>query len=197
MNLNENELNKLREWTNLDFGSIIFDSDFDNWSYKTSIFHQKLTNKSNIVILIETTDSITFGCYIESPIYTVNYRNMEGYHRHYSFDQNIFVFTFRNNQQINFYLKNKHKLSKKQMEDMTKDWFYIKENYITFEIHSGRVSNLLYIGNDINLYKDYSECDIYQNDNSLFDYKGIKNALIGKTGKECFVPKKILVIQMI
>ena len=48
--------------------------------------------------------------------------------------------------------------------------------------------------NDIVIYKKdlKSFCKDY---NSSFDYKGIKNALIGKTGN-AFYPKRILVIQM-
>ena len=50
--------------------------------------------------------------------------------------------------------------------------------------------------NDIDIRKQNYTSDIYQDENSSFDYKGIENALIGRTGWECFTPKRILVIQM-
>ena len=52
--------------------------------------------------------------------------------------------------------------------------------------------------NDIIVYKqDKYKTSIFQDKKSSFDYKGIENALIGKTGKELFEMKRLIVIQMI
>ena len=39
-------------------------------------------------------------------------------------------------------------------------------------------------------------CNLYQDNESGFDYRNDKNALIGKVGKECFIPRRLLIIQM-
>ena len=55
------------------------------------------------------------------------------------------------------------------------------------------------IGNDdILIYKQNRKSSIYQNEYSPFDYQGIENALIGKTGwpESRFSTKRIMVFQM-
>ena len=44
--------------------------------------------------------------------------------------------------------------------------------------------------------KRNEKSSLYQERESSFNYKGIKNALIGRTGDNCFEVKSILVIQM-
>ena len=65
-------------------------------------------------------------------------------------------------------------------------WLFEKLDYRLFDI-----------GNqDIYIKKQNEKSSIYQKEVSSFDYQGIENALIGKTGYGCFSPKRIMVFQM-
>ena len=75
--------------------------------------------------------------------------------------------------------------------------FKIKKNE-AFYLYNKSNWNLFQIGfADIYIHKQNRKSFVYQNDRSSFDYQGIENALIGKTGyNSLFEPKRILVIQM-
>ena len=51
--------------------------------------------------------------------------------------------------------------------------------------------------NDILIYKENTyKSAVYQSFSNTFNYQGIRNVLIGKTGDHCFTVKRVLVIQM-
>ena len=96
----------------------------------------------------------------------------------YISDEKSFLFTFKENKPMKFDIK----------KDQKDDAFYLfdKSDDCLFSIG----------WNNICINKQNKQSDIHQNENSSFDYQGIENALIGKTGYRCFSPKRILVIQM-
>ena len=94
-------------------------------------------------------------------------------------------------------ISNGNRLSEPMKFDKKKS----KSYYITF--FKEKDIRLIQIG-DINLFKqDYKEKSYChdENNNSFYDYKGIESALCGKSGSRKkgnrFIPKRILVIQMI
>ena len=77
--------------------------------------------------------------------------------------------------------------------------FDIKESQQRHAFHYSLYYGYFKFGyNDIYIDKSFNQSSIYQNDDSSFDYKGIENALIGKT-EECnghFSPNRIWIIKM-
>ena len=68
-----------------------------------------------------------------------------------------------------------------------------------FGLYDKSYYGLFIIGEyDIIIFKQNNKSSIYQNEyTSSFDYQGIEEALIGRTGWDCLTTKRILVIQMI
>ena len=61
--LDDKEKKQLEEWTNKKCGEVVFDSDKDDWSKNTSVFHTKVINKSHLIFLVEDTNNNKFGYY--------------------------------------------------------------------------------------------------------------------------------------
>ena len=149
---------------------IIFDSNIHNWKRYQSEFKYLIWCKENLLFLIETEDNIKFGGFISSKI--------DKYHPIPISDENAFVFTFKDNKPMKFNIK-------KDRKDRA------------FKLFEKSDDRLFLIGNgDIRIYKQNVLSSINQDIYSSFDYQGIENALIGKTGYGCFSPKRFLVIQM-
>ena len=153
---------------------ILFDSKKDNWSINTSIFHEKILNKENVIIIIESETNIKFGGYISSKINVISEISSK-----LISDINSFLFTFKNRNFTTFEIKHFYK-------------------DCAFELFSQKDFILFKFGNDITLLKkDFKESNIQQNKNcSIYDYKNMDDALIGTTGFGCFIPKRFLVVQM-
>ena len=178
--IDEKQLKKqLEQWTGLQYGKIIFDSEKDNWSIKTSVFIDKIINKKQLAFIIEDTDNEIFGYYLNTEI-VEKYCPVET--DKYSFEFNLHSNNNRLNQPKIFPIKNTYNGG--------------------YYLHDKNSHRLLYIG-DIALFKndckELSYC--YQLDN--FDYDGIPQALCGKTGYwdskvigESFSLKKFIVVQM-
>ena len=94
------EMKQLEEWSFSLFDSIIFDSNVCDWNTDTSTFDERILNKKQIVILIETDDGIKFGGYVEKEIDKVN-EMIE--------DENTFLFTFKDNNPKKFDILDKSK----------------------------------------------------------------------------------------
>nr|BAN40715.1 hypothetical protein [Entamoeba invadens] len=62
----------LEKLTGKKIGSVVFDSDKDNWSKGTSVFGEKVMNKSNLCFLIEDTNHNKFGGVYTGNINAVN-----------------------------------------------------------------------------------------------------------------------------
>ena len=132
---------------------------------------KKIKNKQNLLFLIEFENiNIKFGGFISSKI--------DKFYPSSISDENAFIFTFKDNKPMKFNIK----------KDKKDKAFYLCHK-------SDSLNRLFEIGNDdIRIYKQNIKSSIYQNENSAFNYQGIENALIGKTGG--FSPKRIMVFQM-
>ena len=64
----ESEKHQLEEWTGLQWGEILFDSNFHQWSKELSIFNKRIIGKSKLIFLIEDKDGESFGYYLNSEI---------------------------------------------------------------------------------------------------------------------------------
>ena len=59
-------MKQLEEWTNKKKCSeIIFDSDIYDWSKNTSVFGEKVINKSNLLFVVEYTNNNKFRGYVQ------------------------------------------------------------------------------------------------------------------------------------
>ena len=160
----------LEESTGLSLGEILFDSNYDDWSTR-SVMITRISNKHDLLFLIEDTDGEVFGGYLHEQIKE-------------KFDEWI-----TDNKSFLFNLKSNGRLS-----NPTK--FEIKQSHRAFYFHPESNPELLFLGchGSLCVYikelKDQSICDQYE---SAYQYHGIENAVCGK---EEFIPKRITVIQM-
>ena len=160
----------------LHFKTTLFDSEKDSWLIGESVFHEKIRNKENIIILIENEESIWFGCYIHSRIHTIiSEDDEEGIE-----DSKSFVFTFKNNKPMKFEMK----------ED--------KQEEKTIRIFNEDHMNLFVIGNsEIQIGKEGLLGYCNQHEESYYNYHGISKALTNHEGEENqFDIKQILVWEM-
>ena len=63
-----NHLNQLHQWIGKKSSGIIFNSDYDHWDCLSSSFHSLIYKRSDVLFVIHTKSSGTFGCYIHSII---------------------------------------------------------------------------------------------------------------------------------
>ncbi|BFU19495.1 trichohyalin, putative [Entamoeba histolytica] len=163
-------IKQIEEWTEKRINNVIFDSDKDDWKEDTSVFGERIINKEHIIIIIEDTEENKFGGYVNSKIDKVGY---------FINDSKSFVFSLESNGRI---------------EEMKK--FDIKYPQRAFWLFDQSYVCLFAFGlSDICVYKEkaktISRCKQY-----AFDYKGISNALCGKSHPDHFTPKRIIVIEM-
>ena len=167
---NSNHLKQLEEWTELKCCDLLFDSDVDNWLKYYSVLNERIIGKKQLIFLIEDEDGEIFGYYLNTKV-TDELDTSE------RTDQKTFQFNLQSNgrleKPIKFEIKDRH-----------------FGGYILFKqdgLNSICLGNIA-IGS--NLISDIGECrtEIY------FDYNGIENALCGKTW---FIPKRIIVVQMV
>ena len=59
--LESEEVEQLEEWTGLSCGEPVFDSHVDNWRSETSVFNQRIVNRSQILFVIEDEEKNKFG----------------------------------------------------------------------------------------------------------------------------------------
>ena len=59
--IDENEIKQIQEWSSKKCGEVIFDSNKDNWSQNTSVFDDRVINKSHLIFLVEDNDNNKFG----------------------------------------------------------------------------------------------------------------------------------------
>ena len=188
-----NNWKQIEEWTKLKFGEILFDSDVDNWSEKSSVFNVRIIGKTRLTFLIEDEDGEIYGYYFNTQI-------IENYGNCIETDNQTFHFNLRSqnnrlNQPMKFEIKdsknggiilygksNQHLIS---LGD-------IHLNKLNKKNQSYCVQNYVEEYNNIYNY-NYNFNQIYVNQNDKFFYSNIRNVLCGKYN---FIPKRILVIQM-
>ena len=150
--LNENEIINLQQEMNKTVSDVIFDSTWKEWSIKNSVFYELILNKSHFIIVIETTEGIKFGCYINEKI------TQKG---KYFNDPKAFIFKFENGNVIKYPIKDPKNAIKIgfQKED---DLFVVGKNDIVIKKKEK---------------KNKSICQ-----QSSYNYNKKENALIGKKG---------------
>ncbi|BFU20937.1 trichohyalin, putative [Entamoeba histolytica] len=166
--MDEMYINQIEELTEKRINNILFDSDKDDWNRIKSVFDRRIMNKEHITIIIEDEDGNKFGGYVNSKIDKVD---------GYIYDSHSFVFSLE---------------SKGRNEGMMK--FDIKQPQYAFYLYH-RADNYLFAfgsGADIIVYKENYKTWSFCGQRS-FEYEGISNALCGK---EYFMPKRIIVIEM-
>ena len=123
------------------------------------------------MILIDTVINdklITFGCYIDAEITDIQTCIT---------DPKLFIFSLKDGELMKYEI-----LSEKA-----------NEAFVVFHKDQRRLFN---IGNDIYIRKLPYYSSVIQTENSCFDYGLDENAILGITGHKCFIPKRILVVQM-
>ena len=175
--LDSAECKQLEEWTSMKIDCVVFDSTKDNWREDTSVFHKKIEGKKNLIFLIEETKGNKFGYYLSTKI-------EEGVvNKWVPTDTNSFLFN----------LKSQNRLKTMMKYEIRKDRF----GYKMFDLADDCLVNL---GDRmaICLFKENKKFESYCfQDGRFFNYHGVDDALVGKTGyDECFVPSRIIVIQM-
>ena len=182
--LHKNQIKQLEKWTGLQYNSIVFDSNIDDWKENTSVFDEKIMGKKQIVFLIEDEDGEKFGYYLNTQITNEKYAGIMPRQT----DSKSFEFNLQSNgrlkQPMKFEIRN------------------INEGYKVSEKSS---SWLISLG-DIILLKENmrheSYCWQYED---KFNYHGVEKALCGKKIDKIvnqrkygttFTPKRILVLQM-
>ena len=170
MSYSDEQINDyLKEWTSLSVDSVIFDSSIQSLEKNNEDFSKAILNRSKLIFFIETTNDIQFGCYIDTKI--------EKLGKYFS-DPNTFLFTFRNYSPKKFTLQS-HRTTNVLEMSISSDW------------------KLFRIGvDDLCICRDNAPCSCNQSSKSSFDYQGIKNALLGVTGANCFKMKSFKIIQM-
>ena len=66
--LSQEQIEQLEEWTDLVADEVIFDSDVDDWGIDTSVFFDRMVNRSQIAIIILDEDGEKFGYFIATEI---------------------------------------------------------------------------------------------------------------------------------
>ena len=174
---------QLEQWTNLKCSEVLFDSNTDDWSKETSVFNEKILGKKQVVVLVEDEDTNErFGYYLN-----VEIPKQYKYHR---VDDHTFHFNLGSNKRL-------PKPMKFEMKNWKKGGFQLfnKQNEYF----------LITIGNIELRKKDCKHLSRCWQEEEVFNFKGIENAISGKIiyqdeklrqVGECFTPKRILVIQM-
>ena len=81
----EKEYEQISEWTGLKYGNVLFDSDIDDWSEKTSIFLERILGKKRLLFMIEDNRGEKFGFYLNTKFYLFLYSK----HLHFLFHQRM------------------------------------------------------------------------------------------------------------
>ena len=158
---------------------ILFDSNVDDWSPKTSVFDERIMKKKELTFLIEDEDGEMFG-------YHLSTRIMDRYSERIETDLYSFHFNLQSqNNRLGVPMKF-------DIIDSKRGGYILYEKFDDDDY-------LIRLGNIV-LFKENRKNDSYCiQDNQCFEYHGIKNALCGKVKDykcEYFVPKRIVVIQM-
>ena len=67
-NLTNESVKQLEEWTSLQCGEILFDTNIDNWSKTTSVFNERIIGKSKLAFVIKDEDGEIFGYYFNTQV---------------------------------------------------------------------------------------------------------------------------------
>ena len=170
--LKEEYIDQLEEWSSLKCSDVLFDSNVDDWSIKTSVLNKRIIGKKQLTFIIEDEDNEIFGYYLNTQI-------IEEYKKRQKVDNKSFEFNLQSKD---------NRLSKPMKFEIINLNYGIRLHYVTDEI-------LITLG-DIHLMKQNKKNKNYCYEYiHRYNYHEIENALCGKTFLK-FHPKRILVIQM-
>ena len=169
------QMKQLEEWTQKKYGEILFDSDINEWSNPT-ILNEKINGREKLIFLIEDEDGEKFGYYLNT--------QKEKHMNEIKTDSGSFHFNLESNGRLETPMKF-------EIKDINNGGIMIFENSCGF---------LIKLGDIVVFNKEYKHISSCQQNENIFDYHEIKDALCGKTiekgSTEHFVPKRIPVIQM-
>ena len=158
---------------------IVFDSNFDDWDFYTSIFDDVIMERQNLLFVIEDEELNKFGIYYSSPIASNSYNTL------YRTNNETFLFSLR----YNGILK---KEGMKKFEIIDKSYGYcLYKKSSDMLIGFGKTYAIALYKSSVK-HKSYCKQHLNQ-----FNFHGISNALLGRDIPEYFIPKRITVIQMI
>ena len=171
----------LHQWTGMNWFSILFDSEKDDWSVGTSTFDNSIIGKGNIAILIEDNQQNVFGCFIHQPIISYRQRMKRWWKGERVTDDKAFVFSIHSNDRLD-------EMKMFPIREEKSSW--------AFALYDQDEEGLFAVGGGNDIYVKKSEykdqCFCIQ---SSFDYQGIEDALIGESFYHSFTVKNILVVQ--
>ena len=168
------QMDIINEWTGLQINEVVFDSKKDNWTKDSSVFNEKIFGKKQLTFLIEDKYGQKFGYYLNTSI-----------------DQNGGK---ADEKSFHFNLDSKGRLSSPMKFEIR------KAKFCGYGLYEHSADRLIDIG-DIRLYKQHQKSQSFcVQTNYYFNYHGIENALCGKEYSihcsDCFIPQRIIVIQM-
>ena len=168
-NLSWNEMKQLEEWTSLKCAEVLFDSDKDDWN-PHKILNERIINKKQLLFVIEDEENNKFGGYLNETIDKIGYNK-------YITDSKAFLFSLQSNGRIKGMMK-----------------FEIKDSSHAFVLSNDGYSPLFWFGygEDLKIYRKQYKTDSYCTQSS-YEYHGNEKALCGK---DKFIPKRFVVIQM-
>ena len=170
-NIDSTIIDQIQEWSQSKISETLFDSNVESWTFDQTALTKKLKGRGKLIVLIETETNIFMGGYIEQPLNCIG---------QYIFDNNAFIFTFKDNKPMKF---------------------DIQQPQFAFKLCNKTNKYILILGyNDIRLRrgKEQSNCwrkstSHWKNEISTYNYNGIKNALCGNSS---FHTKRLLIFQM-
>ena len=180
--ISDNEMYKkwkvIKHWTKKEYGEILFDSDKHNHKINSSVFDDKIMNKSQLLFLGETVDGVYFGEYLNSKVNGyAEFNETDKKWRGGIYDDQSFLFSFKT----------------KVPQRFTKR---IERPINSFTLWKKEHDHLCTLGaRDVWIFKNFTKCVCDQNYYSSFDYGVTINAMVGKNGE--FELKRFQVIQMI
>ncbi|ELP85288.1 hypothetical protein EIN_085000 [Entamoeba invadens IP1] len=167
--ITEPQIAQLENWTKMKVGTVVFDSNSDDWAKSSSVFGQRVLNRKNVVFVIKDTKNNVFGGYVNPTIERSCIID----------DSDAFVFSLESNGRVadmkKFVIKNERKRDAFRLGSETWEWLF----WMGFR--------------DIFIWKKGSEYENFCEQQS-FDYEGIPNALCGESN---FLISRIIALQMI
>ena len=175
--ITKQQLLPLQTWTKKRCVEVLFDSKEHTYPKNPSVLNEKILGKNRVVFIIEDQDGEIFG-YYENTFIDDHYYPNSGKTDVYSF-------------QFNLVCKNGRFTRPVKIDICNTD-----VGYSLYKDNNNHDNMLIDIG-DIHLRNAsrMNESYCWQN-NKCFGYGKVQNCLCGKTGSNCIIPKRLVVIQM-
>ena len=180
------EIHQIEEWSELKSKSVLFDSKYCDWSLQSSTFAKHILHKDKLAFLIVTETNIKYGGFIyekaETYIYNEEIDDFEA-----TIDPKSFVFTFKDDDPMIFYLK-------KEFKYKTSFFLNTDENVPELFAFGPLGYYDIWVGK-----KDVDPFCCQNKERSYYNFKGKKSALTGISGEKYmenqFTIKRFIVIQ--